>query len=184
MYVDGATGSFNANQGASNLWDVNQVEILRGPQSTVQGRNVLAGALIINTADPEYDFRSKVRAITGSEETYQFSGMITGPILEEQVAFRLAADYREQDFGVTNALSDDNALFQEALTLRGKLLFEPEAIAGLRVELIGSYADTNFAEFGTVDAPPPLARTGSMTSTVRACRPSTWGRTRWSHSPY
>lgn len=160
VYVDGAPGSFNANQGASNLWDVAQVEILRGPQSTVQGRNALAGALIINTADPEYDFRAKARAIVATEDTRQFSGMATGPIVEDQIAFRIAADYREQDFGVSNALNGDRALFQEALTLRGKLLFEPEAIEGLRVELNASHVDTDFAEFGTVNGPASFGEPG------------------------
>lgn len=160
VYVDGAPGSFNANQGASNLWDVAQVEILRGPQSTVQGRNALAGALIINTADPEYDFGVRTRAIVGTENTYQFSGMATGPIVTDQLAFRVAADYREQDFGVSNALSGGRALFNEALTLRGKLLFEPDTIEGLRVELIASHVDTEFAEFGTVNGPVEFGEPG------------------------
>ncbi|MEM9317062.1 MAG: TonB-dependent receptor, partial [Pseudomonadota bacterium] len=53
IYVDGSPNSFNANQGASNLWDIGQVEILRGPQSTIQGRNALAGAIVISTPIPE-----------------------------------------------------------------------------------------------------------------------------------
>lgn len=156
IYIDGAPSSFNGNQGALNLWDVSQVEILRGPQSTVQGRNALAGAVIINTADPEYDWGARARAIVGTENTYQFSGMVTGPIIADQIAFRVAADYREQDFEVTNALTGDNAFFNQALTLRGKLLIEPEFAPGLRLELIASHVDTEFGEFGTVNGPAPV----------------------------
>ncbi|MEO0461517.1 MAG: TonB-dependent receptor [Pseudomonadota bacterium] len=156
VYVDGAPSSFNGNQGAANLWDVAQVEILRGPQSTIQGRNALSGAVVINTADPEYEWGVRARGIVGTENTYRASAMVTGPIIADQLAFRLAADYSEQDFEVTNELTGDNALFQEALTLRGKLLFEPEFAPGLRLELTASYVDTDFGEFGTVNAPAPV----------------------------
>lgn len=156
VYVDGAPSSFDANQGASNLWDVKQVEILRGPQSTVQGRNALAGAIIINTADPEYDFGVRARGIVATENTYQLSGMVTGPIVADQIAFRIAADYREQDFGVTNAINGENSIFLESLTLRGKLLVEPEFAEGLSIKLTGSYADTKFGQFGQVSAPVPV----------------------------
>ena len=99
VYVDGSPNSGNANQGAANLWDVAQVEILRGPQSTVQGRNALSGAVIIQTADPEYDVGADLRALVGNQEQRNGSGTITGPLLEDQIAFRLAVDYREIDFG-------------------------------------------------------------------------------------
>ncbi|MEM0928728.1 MAG: TonB-dependent receptor [Pseudomonadota bacterium] len=155
VYVDGSPNSFNANQGANNLWDVAQVEILRGPQSTTQGRNALGGAIIINTADPEYEWGGSVRARAGNEEQQQYSGFVTGPLIEDQVAFRLAADYREVDFDIVNADTGNNTRFEEATTLRAKLLIEPEAIDGLRVELITSFADTEFGEFGQVTSPVP-----------------------------
>ncbi|MEM8982644.1 MAG: TonB-dependent receptor [Pseudomonadota bacterium] len=151
VYVDGSPNSFNANQGASNLWDVAQVEILRGPQSTVQGRNALAGAVIINTADPEYDFGADVRLLAGTEDNRQYSAMVTGPIIEDQLAFRLAVDQREIDFGVTNLDTGNNTRFRDELTARAKLLWEPSERA--RLELIWSYTDTEFGEFNQVVAP-------------------------------
>lgn len=139
VYVDGAPASSSALQGAFNLWDVSQIEILRGPQSTVQGRNALAGAIIVQTADPEYEYGARVRARAGNNDHLQFSGAVTGPIIEDQVAFRLAADYREIDYGVTDANTGNPAFFEEDLTLRGKLLLEPSALPGLRVELNGQH---------------------------------------------
>ncbi|MEM1174702.1 MAG: TonB-dependent receptor [Pseudomonadota bacterium] len=155
VYVDGSPNSFDANQGANNLWDIFQVEILRGPQSTVQGRNALGGAIIINTADPEYNWNAKARAISGNENLRQGSIMVTGPIIDDQLAFRLSGDYREDDFEVVSVTTGDNTRFQEALTLRGKLLIEPDAIEGLRVELIASHADTQFGQFGSANSPVP-----------------------------
>ncbi|MEM9170759.1 MAG: TonB-dependent receptor, partial [Pseudomonadota bacterium] len=141
VYVDGAPASLNGLSSAFNLWDIDQVEILRGPQSTTQGRNALAGAVVIQSADPEYDFGAKARALFGNNETYQFSGMLTGPIIDDQVAFRLSVDYREQDFETINAVVGTPEGASDALTARGKLLFEPNAIPDLRVETSVSYID-------------------------------------------
>lgn len=155
VYVDKAPAAPRSGQGAFNLWDVEQVEILRGPQSTAQGRNALAGAVIVTSADPEYEFGSKFRGLIGNEEQSQISAMVTGPILDDQLAFRIAADYREIDFGVFNPILERNTRFEEATTLRGKLLFEPEAINGLRIELIANYEDTDIGALNSVSPPNP-----------------------------
>ncbi|MEO0367267.1 MAG: TonB-dependent receptor [Pseudomonadota bacterium] len=153
VYVDGSPNSFNANQGAANLWDVGQVEILRGPQSTVQGRNALAGAVIINTADPVHEFGTDVRVIAGNEDNRQYSATVNLPLIEDELALRVSADYREIDFGVTNVDTGRNTRFQEALTARAKLLWEPSD--ELRIELSYQYTDTEFGEFNSVNAPGP-----------------------------
>ncbi|MEM8814280.1 MAG: TonB-dependent receptor [Pseudomonadota bacterium] len=153
VYVDGSPNSFNANQGAANLWDVAQVEILRGPQSTVQGRNALAGAIIINTADPEYDFGADLRVLAGNENNRQYSGMLNLPLIDNRLAFRFSADYREIDFEILNVDTGNNTRFQEALTARAKLLWQPTDL--LRLELGYQYIDTEFGEFNQVIAPGP-----------------------------
>ncbi|MEM8919307.1 MAG: TonB-dependent receptor [Pseudomonadota bacterium] len=155
VYLDGAPLSSDGNQSAFNLWDVDQVEILRGPQSTTQGRNALAGALVIQTADPEYEFGAAARLLYGNQNQLQGSAMITGPIIRDQLAFRVAVDYREIDFEVLNVDTQTNDRFQQALTVRGKLLLEPEFAPGLRLELVGNYTDTDFGNFNTVSPPPP-----------------------------
>lgn len=157
IYVDGAPSSSVTNGGALNLWDVEQVEALRGPQSTVQGRNALAGAIVFETADPEYDFGADARIIIGNENSRQYSGAVTGPIIADQVAFRLSADYREVDFEVINQLDGRDTRLQEGLTLRGKLLFEPKALEDLRVEITGEYISTDTADLNSVSAPVPIS---------------------------
>ncbi|MEM1412953.1 MAG: TonB-dependent receptor, partial [Pseudomonadota bacterium] len=154
VYVDGSPNSFNANQGAANLWDVAQVEILRGPQSTVQGRNALAGAVIINTADPTYEFGVDARAVVGNENNRQYSATLNIPFIDDTLAFRFAADQREIDFEVTNVDTGNNTRFQDAFTGRAKLLWEPTD--RFRAELGYSYTDTEFGEFNAVTAPGPI----------------------------
>ncbi|MEM1132115.1 MAG: TonB-dependent receptor [Pseudomonadota bacterium] len=157
IYVDGAPSSSIANFGALNLWDIAQVEVLRGPQSTVQGRNALGGAIIYQTADPEYEFGLDARVLIGNENSRQYSAAVTGPIIADQLAFRLSADYREVDFEVVNQRNGLPTRFQEGLTLRGKFLIEPQALSDLRLELIGEYNETETGDFNAVAAPVPIS---------------------------
>ncbi|MEM9880636.1 MAG: TonB-dependent receptor, partial [Pseudomonadota bacterium] len=153
IYVDGAPTTLDSSIGAFNLWDLGQVEILRGPQSTTQGRNALSGALIIRSADPDYDFGANARVLYGNENQLQTSAAITGPLIDEQIAFRLSADYRELDFEVINQDTGNNTRFSEALMLRGKVLFELAEIPRLRAMFTANYMSNNFGESGAVSAP-------------------------------
>ncbi|MEM8934843.1 MAG: TonB-dependent receptor [Pseudomonadota bacterium] len=156
VYLDNAPASLNGLSSAFNLWDIDQVEILRGPQSTTQGRNALAGAVVLQSADPEYEFGAKARALIGNDNTYQVSGMVTGAIIPDQLAFRVSADYREQDFESFNAVQMTPEGASDATTLRAKLLVEPNAIPDLRVELSAQYVDFFTSGDGSgVLLPPP-----------------------------
>ncbi|MEM1190567.1 MAG: TonB-dependent receptor [Pseudomonadota bacterium] len=151
VYVDGSPNSGTANLGSSNLWDVAQVEVLRGPQSTTQGRNALGGAVVISTADPTYDTSLDLRVLEGNEDLGQYSGTLNLPIIDDTLALRVAVDYREVDFGVTNVDTGNNTRFDETLTARAKLLWQPTD--ELRVELSHQYADSSNGEFNRVSPP-------------------------------
>ncbi|MEM0955476.1 MAG: TonB-dependent receptor [Pseudomonadota bacterium] len=155
VYLDGAPASNNALPGIFNLWDVAQVEVLRGPQATTQGRNALAGAIVMQSADPEFEPSGRVRVLGGNQETYEASVMATGPLIDEQVAFRLAYDYREQDFGGFNVPVQQNDQFTESTTARAKLLIVPEALPDLRAEFNLSWTDLlNAGRARRVISPP------------------------------
>ncbi len=131
VYVDGVTlGDQTTRFNADTIWDVAQVEVLRGAQSTVQGRNALAGAIIINTADPTYEFEGRARAqyLTTDDEdmTYILSAAYGGPIVEDRLAFRVAVERRESDGFVDNATTgEDGADYNDQWQARLKLLLEP-----------------------------------------------------------
>ncbi|MEM9388568.1 MAG: TonB-dependent receptor [Pseudomonadota bacterium] len=151
IYVDGSPLSFVGTAGINSLWDIASVEILRGPQSTLQGRNSLAGAVVVNTKDPTYDWEYAARMRYGNLNERQFSGAISGPLIEDQMAFRLTADFQGIDGEPDNFFTGEPAQIREGLSLRGKLLFEPNALSGLRIELITDYIETDngdFANFG------------------------------------
>ena len=120
------------------LWDMQQIEAYRGPQSTLQGRNAVAGVVAVKTADPTFDWNGRARVLIGEQDTRQFSGAIGGPIVPDVLAFRLAADWRKEqayvDFapyqararGLSEQLKQiDNPGRSKSLTMRGKLLFTP-----------------------------------------------------------
>lgn len=156
VYVDGAPLSFDAQQGVQSLWDVEQVEVLLGPQSTVQGRNALAGAIVMQTKDPTYDWEFDARGQLASEEVRRGSFAVGGPLIDNQLAFRLAYDNQTYDAEVVEVVSGIPQEFQDSELIRGKLLFEPDAVPDLRVELIAESVVTDFGEFNTRFAPVPF----------------------------
>src|SRR3546814_19100763 len=76
------------------------MEVYRGPQSTLQGRNAIGGVVAIKTADPTFDWQGKGRGVIGGDKTRQISGAVGGPVVADVLAFRLSADYRVEDFFV------------------------------------------------------------------------------------
>ncbi|MFT3727856.1 MAG: TonB-dependent receptor [Terricaulis sp.] len=135
VYLDGSPLPQSALAGPLDLWDVSQVEILRGPQSTLQGRNALAGAVIINTTDPTFDWSGKARAILTDEDAERrYALAFGGPIVADQVAFRIAAEHSRADGLITNVTRhDDEAGLRSGDMIRGKLLITPTAAPDLRI---------------------------------------------------
>ncbi|MEM9531923.1 MAG: TonB-dependent receptor [Pseudomonadota bacterium] len=142
VYADGAPLVNRSIGGLDSLWDIDQVEILRGPQSTTQGRNALSGALLIRSKDPTYEWEVAGR-IRGAElGQRQYSIMVNAPLLDEQLALRVALDRQEYEgdirFQSTGTLSSETT----GDTLRAKLLIEPDALPKLRLDLQAEFVDT------------------------------------------
>lgn len=141
-YVDGvAYTGFARRFGPINLWDVEQVEVLRGPQTTNVGRNALAGAVSLVTKQPVLEeYEGAVRLSAGNYETYSAEGVLNVPI-GETLALRVAGEYYETNGFITNVTRDEDDFdARENLTLRSKLLWEPTD--DLSIVLTGQYAET------------------------------------------
>ena len=137
--VDGRTLTFNeAIYLDGLLWDIQQLEVYRGPQSTLQGRNSIGGVFAVKTVDPSFDWNGRVRLVAGNHGVRQMSGAVGGPIVPDVLAFRLAADLRSENSfvdldpftarrkGVSAATTRiSNPEHHRSLALRGKLLFTP-----------------------------------------------------------
>ncbi|MEM8595534.1 MAG: TonB-dependent receptor [Pseudomonadota bacterium] len=126
--VDGATLTNNRQTffGPYSTWDLDQVEVLRGPQSTQQGRNALAGAIVLRSADPTYDFELKGRGEVANRGTFGGAIAFNAPVIEDVLAFRFSAEHLQTDGFVDNpTLGIDDYDFREQTTLRSKLRFDP-----------------------------------------------------------
>lgn len=168
VYVDGAVLPQKAlSAGPLDLFDVSQVEIFRGPQSTVQGRNALAGAIIIRTTDPSYTWSGQARLMLTDKDGQRRAGAaLGGPIVEDQLAFRASAEVSRSDGLIRNVTQNIDADRRLADTFRGKLLLTPNAVPNLRVLITyahGRYGrGTLFTEF----SPPYTARDRVTTEDV------------------
>jgi len=124
VYLDnGLLTSRSIQDNAISTWDLESVEVLRGPQSTTSGRNSLAGQITLKTRDPEFASNGAAKLVYDEDHTYQTAIMQTGP-LTDNLAYRITGDYQHTDGFVNNDFlnqSDFNSSYNG--NLRGKLLY-------------------------------------------------------------
>lgn len=126
VYVDDAIQSnrlLTANP--LSVWDVEQVEVYRGAQSTTQGRNSLAGAVVMKTKDPTFTPEFAVQGNLGRYGEKGSSALANGALIEDRLAGRLAVDYQTEDGYINNPTLGDDANPLRSANVRGKLLFLP-----------------------------------------------------------
>jgi len=109
----------------ATLFDVEQVEVLRGPQGTLYGANALAGLINVRTRDPSDVFESRLRLEAGDHDALGVGAVVSGP-LSDDLGYRLAAQqYRDDGFMKNRFLGRDDTDDHDELTVRGKLRWEP-----------------------------------------------------------
>ncbi len=138
VFIDGVFRS-RAGIALSELPEIERVEVLRGPQGTLFGRNTSAGALSIFTAKPQYELGGFVEGVYGNLDAMELRGAVTGPVTE-QIALRLDGGIRKRDGYITDAnggpeLNNINRWFA-----RGQAMFENGTTS---IRLIADYAQTN-----------------------------------------
>jgi iron complex outermembrane receptor protein len=91
------------------VFDVQQVEVLRGPQGSLFGRNTTAGIVKFDTVRPSQTLQGRAQATYGSYNTITFDGGIGGPVVADKAAFRISALYQHRDDWVDNTFSGVSA---------------------------------------------------------------------------
>lgn len=145
--VDGTSETWSGQEYVdAGLWDVEQVEVLRGPQSTTQGRNTIGGAVVVNTKDPTFAWEGAVRlGLQSSDGKGTMAGVISGPIIDNELAFRIAASGTKGHGYIDYPLSEGSWPWDpsesENRSIRAKLLWTPAALPELEAKLTVSRRD-------------------------------------------
>jgi iron complex outermembrane receptor protein len=122
---DGVVQS-NPYQFNEELYDVKQIEVLKGPQGALYGRNAIGGAILIQTADPSDHFQASTRLGIGNGTSERVQGMISGPIDSGgTLRYRLAANYYNTDGYIDNAYLNQNSDPFKEYSGRLRLLWKP-----------------------------------------------------------
>lgn len=122
--------------------DLEQIEILKGPQGAIYGRNAAAGAIIVTTRKPGDTFEGEMKAGYAEDETMTGAVSVGGP-LGDTTRFRLSADYRKTDGFYENVFLNDSVVDEfEGINVNARLLFAPSDDLEIDTKL----------RYGTVDA--------------------------------
>ena len=146
IYVDDV---YNARPSAAvfDFLDVNQVEVLRGPQGTLYGKNTTAGAINITTNQPTFETEGKAEVTVGNLRYKQAKAALSGP-LSDRIAVRVAAATTTRRGTLYNVTTQRRINEQDNLGIRGQLLFKPSE--DLSITLSGDYSKQNPECCGTV----------------------------------
>ncbi|MBD2842621.1 TonB-dependent receptor [Erythrobacter rubeus] len=98
------------NEFNGELFDIEQIEILKGPQGALYGRNAAAGALIIRTKEPTDTFEGMVRGRYGNWNSAKLDASVGGPIIPGSLRFRLSGSIRDTDGPYQNIATGENVM--------------------------------------------------------------------------
>ena len=146
IYIDDVYNSRVASA-TFDFLDVAQIEVLRGPQGTLYGKNTTAGAINITTRQPTFDFEGRAEVSVGNLGYRQLKAAVSGP-LGDKVAARLALSSTSRDGTIYNVTSSRAINQQDNLGLRAQVLWEPTE--ALSVTLAGDYSAQDPECCGTV----------------------------------
>jgi iron complex outermembrane receptor protein len=121
------------------LFDIDQIEVLKGPQGALYGRNAIGGAINITTKRPTNDLQGRVTLDYANGDDRRINASLSGALVPDILLFRVAGDYRKFDGVFRNVTLDRKIDFLEDANLRGRLLFTPTE--RLTVDLRGAYGD-------------------------------------------
>ena len=152
VFIDGVFRSRSAGA-LSDLTNVQRIEVLNGPQSTLFGKNASAGVISVVTREPQFEFGGSIEASYGNFNAVVLKGDVTGPITDN-IAFSIDGSYNRRDgFGQIVNL-DEEVNDRNRYSLRGQLLIEPSPDLKIRAIADFSNIDEVCCTVGTVVAGP------------------------------
>ncbi|WP_168727451.1 MULTISPECIES: TonB-dependent receptor [Sphingomonas] len=123
VVVDGVQ-QVNAAQFNQELFDIEQIEILKGPQGGLYGRNAIGGAIVVKTKDPTNQFEGRAFAGIDNGFGYTLRAGLSGPITDN-LKFRVSGSWRDTEGYIPNTFLGRDADPVRDFSIRGKLLWQP-----------------------------------------------------------
>jgi iron complex outermembrane receptor protein len=160
LRIDGVSATNNLLT-TQELFDIESVDVLRGPQGALYGRNAIGGAILISTRQPTTtpEYRFRVTAAEGQD--YTIAGSASGPVTDESVLYRASFRIQDREGQLRNTYLDNQFVdYKKSAAFRGRLLFKPSE--KLSIDVRGQYIDQDGgsgyfmpASEGYLPLPPP-----------------------------
>ncbi len=180
VFIDGVYQS-RPGIALGELVDVQQVEVLRGPQGTLFGRNTTAGALVVRNRAPDLNaFGGFAQATYGNYNFINVQGAVNTPV-SESLGFRFTGAYRERD-GILTDADGTEVNDRDRYMVRGQMLWEPSADISLRV--IADYQESNELCCDSITLNPPSSYSDAFNALAfpngfsQSFQPAATGQTR------
>lgn len=123
--IDGVSASNNLLT-TQDLFDIESVVVLRGPQGALYGRNAIGGAVLITTRQPTTDPEYNLRLSAAEGQDFTVAASASGPVTDDTLRYRASARLQDRKGQLKNAYLDNEEVdFKEAVSFRGQLLYKP-----------------------------------------------------------
>lgn len=136
IVVDGVPQFFSMGA-LLDMYDVDRVEVLRGPQGTLFGANTTGGVVNVSTAKPTGQFGGYIKGNVGNWKRFDVSGAVEVPLVSEKLSLKLAGIHTQREGWVTNVYNGKSMGDKNIDAVRGTLYFTPSV--DLDVRLQGEY---------------------------------------------
>jgi iron complex outermembrane recepter protein len=147
VLIDGVAMT-NPAQFNQELYDIQQIEVLKGPQGALYGRNAIGGAILVTTPAPSDHFESSIKLGYGNENSYRAQGDVSGP-LSDTLRYRASIAYYETDGFLENEFLKQKADPVHDVSGRLRLLFQPNEMFSADLRFSADNLDTRALYFVT-----------------------------------
>lgn len=160
LLVDGVP-TLTAQGFEHNLQNIDRVEVLRGPQSTLYGRNAEAGVISIHSRQPGQRPQAAVSAPTGDRNARRLTLDLSRPLMDNTLFFGVSADWQRQDGFITNTASGRHEDDRERHSARAALRWTPTERTELALRWSRQSFDDGASTWGSVSAPRATVASGT-----------------------